>query len=406
LCFENKKEEKKKIMRYILIILIFFTIVPVYSQQSKSMNKIQLLISEVQKKYAPDKRTARFDISYEALKQKKLILSGETNLLKAKISLLNELKKNGYNVQDKISVLPDKKLGENIFGVIKISVATMRTKPKEAAEMASQALLGCSIKILKKMKGWVLIQTPDKYIAWMELSGYQPMNKAQVDEWRSSKKIIITKEYGFVFSKPDINSDHVSDLVAGDILKKLSNEGEFVKVEFPDKRKGYVLNNICKNFKSWLKSRNPNEKNIIKTAYRFMGIPYLWGGTSAKAMDCSGYTRTVFFLNGIYLPRDASQQVNIGRPVDTQNGFSNLKPGDLLFFGKKATEKTKEKITHVGIYIGNYEFINEAGRVKIDSFNKKAKNFSRYRLHQFIRAKRILTSIGKNGVELLKDVQY
>ena len=393
-------------MRYILVLLIFFTIVPIYSQQSKSMNKIQQLISEVQKKYAPDKRTARFNISYEALNQKKIILTGETNLLKAKISLLNELNKNGYNVQDKISVLPDKNLGENIFGVIKISVATMRTKPKEAAELTSQVLLGCSIKIFKKMKGWALIQTPDKYIAWMELSGYQPMNKAQVDEWRSSKKIIITKEYGFVFSKPDINSNHVSDLVVGVILKKLSNEGEFVKVEFPDKRKGYVLNNICENFKSWLKSRNPNEDNIIKTAYRFMGIPYLWGGTSAKAMDCSGYTRTVFFLNGIYLPRDASQQVNIGIPIDTKNGFSNLKPGDLLFFGKKATAKTKEKITHVGIYIGNDEFINEAGRVKIDSFNKNAKNFSRYRLNQFIRAKRILTSIGKNGVELLKNVQY
>ena len=393
-------------MRYILVLLIFFTIVPIYSQQSKSMNKIQQLISEVQKKYAPDKRTARFNISYEALNQKKIILTGETNLLKAKISLLNELNKNGYNVQDKISVLPDKNLGENIFGVIKISVATMRTKPKEAAELTSQVLLGCSIKIFKKMKGWALIQTPDKYIAWMELSGYQPMNKAQVDEWRSSKKIIITKEYGFVYSKPDLNSNHVSDLVVGDILKKLSNEGEFVKVEFPDKRKGYVLNNICENFKSWLKSRNPNEDNIIKTAYRFMGIPYLWGGTSAKAMDCSGYTRTVFFLNGIYLPRDASQQVNIGIPIDTKNGFSNLKPGDLLFFGKKATAKTKEKITHVGIYIGNDEFINEAGRVKIDSFNKNAKNFSRYRLNQFIRAKRILTSIGKNGVELLKNVQY
>ncbi len=393
-------------MRYILIILMLFTIVPIYAQQSQSMNKIQQLISEVQKKYAPDKRTARFDISYEGLSQKKIVLTGETNLLKAKTSLLNELKKNGYNVHDKISVLPEKNLGENIYGVIKISVATMRTKPKEAAELTSQALLGCSIKILKKMNGWALIQTPDKYIAWMELSGYQPMNKAQVDEWRSSNKIIITKEYGSVFTKPDINSNPVSDLVAGDILKKLSNEGEFVRVEFPDKRSGYVLNSICKNFKSWLKNRNPNEVNIVETAYRFMGIPYLWGGTSAKAMDCSGYTRTVFFLNGIYLPRDASQQVNIGMPIDTKNGFSNLRPGDLLFFGKKATEKTKEKITHVGIFIGNDEFINEAGRVKIDSFDKNAKNFSRYRLNQFVRAKRILTSIGKNGVELLKDVQY
>jgi hypothetical protein len=370
------------------------------------MDKVQLIVNEVQQKYAPDKRTALFDVSYQTKNQNEIILNGETNLPEAKAMLLNKLKQNGYSIKDEISLLPSKDLGENIYGIIDISVSTMRTKPKEAAELASQALLGCTMKILKKMRGWALVQTPDKYIAWMEFSGFQPMNKEQVDQWNNSKKVIITKEYGFVYTQPDIKSLRVSDLVAGDLLKNLGDEGKYIKVEFPDKRSGYVLNEICEDYKTWLKSREPNEENILKTADRFMGTPYLWGGTSTKAMDCSGFTRTVFFLNGIYLPRDASQQVHVGIQIDTQNGFSNLKPGDLLFFGKKATEDSKEKITHVGIYIGNDQFINEAGRVKIDSFNKNDKNFSRYRLNQFVRAKRILTSLGKNGVELLKDIQY
>ncbi len=393
-------------MRYLSILLIIFIIIPIYSQQSKSMDKVQLIVNEVQQKYAPDKRTALFDVSYQTKNQNEIILNGETNLPEAKAMLLNKLKQNGYSIKDEISLLPSKDLGENIYGIIDISVSTMRTKPKEAAELASQALLGCTMKILKKMRGWALVQTPDKYIAWMEFSGFQPMNKEQVDQWNNSKKVIITKEYGFVYTQPDIKSLRVSDLVAGDLLKNLGDEGKYIKVEFPDKRSGYVLNEICEDYKTWLKSREPNEENILKTADRFMGTPYLWGGTSTKAMDCSGFTRTVFFLNGIYLPRDASQQVHVGIQIDTQNGFSNLKPGDLLFFGKKATEDSKEKITHVGIYIGNDQFINEAGRVKIDSFNKNDKNFSRYRLNQFVRAKRILTSLGKNGVELLKDIQY
>ena len=393
-------------MRYLSILLIIFIITPIYSQQSKSMDKVQQIINEVQQKYAPDKRTALFDVSYQTKNQNEIILNGETNLPEAKTMLLNELKQNGYSIKDEISILPAKDLDENTYGIINISVATMRTKPKEAAELTSQVLLGCTVKILKKMRGWALIQTPDKYIAWMEFSGYQPMNKEQINQWNNSKKVIITKEYGFVYTQPDIKSLRVSDLVAGDLLKNLGKEGDFTKVEFPDKRSGYVLNEICEDYKTWLNSRDPNEENILKTADRFMGIPYLWGGTSAKAMDCSGFTRTVFFLNGVYLPRDASQQVHVGVPIDTQNGFSNLKPGDLLFFGKKATENSKEKITHVGIYIGNDQFINEAGKVKIDSFNKNDKNFSRYRLNQFVRAKRILTSLGKNGVELLKDIQY
>ncbi len=393
-------------MRYFSILIFIILITPIYSQQNKSMDNVQQTIDKVQQKYAPDKRTALFNINFEKANQKNIIINGETNLLNAKNSLINDLKNEGYNIQDEISLLPSEELGENIYGIIDLSVATMRTKPKEAAELASQALLGCTVKILKKSKGWTLIQSPDKYIAWMESSEYQSMNKMQVDQWNNSKKIIITKEYGFVYTKPDVKSLRVSDLVAGDLLKILENEGNFIKVEFPDKRVGFVVNDICEDYKSWLNSRDPNEENILKTADRFMGVPYLWGGTSTKAMDCSGFTRTVFFLNGIYLPRDASQQVHVGIPVDTQNGFSNLKPGDLLFFGKKASENTKEKITHVGIYIGNEQFINEAGRVKIDSFNKNDKNFSRYRLNQFVRAKRILTSIGKNGVELLKNIKY
>jgi len=393
-------------MRYFSILIFIILITPIYSQQNKSMDNVQQIINKVQQKFAPDKRTALFDITYETVNQKNIILNGETNLLNAKTSLINDLKNEGYNIQDEISLLPSEELGENIYGIIDISVATMRTKPKEAAELTSQTLLGCMIKILKKKRGWALVQTPDKYIAWMEFSGFQPMNKDQVDQWNNSKKIIITKEYGFVYTKPDDKSLRVSDLVAGDLLKNLGDDGNFIKVEFPDKRVGFVLNDICEDYKSWLNSRDPNEENILKTADRFMGVPYLWGGTSTKAMDCSGFTRTVFFLNGIYLPRDASQQVHVGIPIDTQNGFSNLKPGDLLFFGKKATDTTKEKITHVGIYIGNDQFINEAGRVKIDSFNKNDKNFSRYRLNQFVRAKRILTSIGKNGVELLKNIKY
>ena len=137
-----------------------------------------------------------------------------------------------------------------------------------------------------------------------------------------------------------------------------------------------------------------------------MGVPYLWGGTSGKLMDCSGFTRTVFLLNGIYLPRDASQQVNVGNLVDTKDGFSNLKPGDLLFFGRKATPTSKERITHVGIYIGNEEFIHESGMVQINSFDKSKKNYSHFRYTQFVKAKRIINSAGKNGVHLLKNVQY
>ncbi len=392
-------------MRYFLIIISFLLVTPIFSQQKKSMEDIQKIITEVQQKFAPDKRTAVFNINPK-IEGEEVQISGETNSINAKSELINNLEKEGLKVKDEIEILPAKNLGEEIYGVVNLSVATFRVKPDHQAELATQALLGSSIKLLKKSKGWFLAQTPDKYIAWIESGSFTAMNKEQLSEWLSSDKIIFTKDFGFSYSQDNLKSDPVSDLVIGNILKKIETTGDFVKVEYPDKRFAYLSTSSCEDFKSWLNSRQLTAENIIKTAKTFLGIPYLWGGTSAKLMDCSGFTRTTFFLNGVYLPRDASQQANVGIPVDTKNGFENLQPGDLLFFGKQATENSKEKITHVGIYIGNSEFIHEAGMVKINSFDKSAKNFSAYRYAQFVRAKRIIGSVGVNGVEALKSIQY
>jgi cell wall-associated NlpC family hydrolase len=251
-----------------------------------------------------------------------------------------------------------------------------------------------------------LVQTPDGYISWLDDGGFTFMTEAQWNEWKSSPKIIYTKEYGFSYSEANVNSQSVSDLAAGNILKFISDDSDFYLVNYPDGRTAYIKKDEAKNFDDWFSALNPTGKDILKTAYRFMGIPYLWGGTSTKGMDCSGFTKTVYFLNGLILARDASQQVNTGVLVDTKNGWENLEAGDLLFFGRKASGDKKERITHVAIYIGDGDFIHAAGRVKINSFNPSKPNYSDYRKSGFIRAKRILSSVGKNGIEKILDNSF
>jgi len=131
-------------------------------------------------------------------------------------------------------------------------------------------------------------------------------------------------------------------------------------VIIPDGKVAYVPKADAQMYQEWSKQRNPVASNIIATGKQFLGFPYLWGGTSIKGLDCSGFVKTCFLLNGVIIPRDASQQVKAGEEVDLSNILENLQPADLLYFGRKATETTPERITHTGMYIGNGQFIHSA----------------------------------------------
>jgi hypothetical protein len=394
----------KNISLIISVLIILSNII--FSQVNPNMEKAKTIIRETKEKFAPDKRVAVFNIEAEQ-PANKIIIKGETNLPEAKEYLIRTLDGEAIKFEDKIQLLPAKELGDKIYGVINLSVSNIRTNPDHPAELSTQSLLGTPIKVLKEGQwGFYLVQTPDGYFSWLDDDGFQLMNKEQWNEWKSSEKIIYLNEFGWAYEKAEVNSQHISDLVAGNLLKLISEEKEFYQVEFPDKRIGFVHKNESQKFSQWYQSLNPDGEKILQTAYRFMGVPYLWGGTSSKGMDCSGFTKTVYFLNGIILPRDASQQVHTGELIDTKNGWENLQAGDLLFFGTKANGEKRERITHVAIYIGDGDFIHAAGRVRINSFNKAKPYYSESRDNAFIRAKRILTSVGKNGIEKILDNSF
>ena len=344
----------------IIILLITFLSSINYSQSNTQMEKVNSIIKEVKEKFAPDKRVAIYNL--EATESKnKIIIKGETNLPEAKSEFINNMNESDLKFDDQIEMLPSEQLGDKKFGVINLSVANFRSKESHSAELVTQALLGTPVKIYKKGEdGYYLVQTPDGYISWLDDDGVEFMNETDYKTWNNSEKIIYLNEYGFSFSKPDANSNHVSDLVTGNLLSFIGNEGDFYKVNYPDGREAFIKKDEAKLFSDWYTALKPTGETILNIAYRFIGIPYLWGGTSTKGMDCSGFTKTVYFLNGIILSRDASQQVNTGELVDTKDGWQNFQAGDLLFFGRKANDNKKERITHVAIYIGDGDFIHAA----------------------------------------------
>jgi len=120
-------------------------------------------------------------------------------------------------------------------------------------------------------------------------------------------------------------------------------------------------------------------------------------------MDCSGFTKTIYFLNGMVIPRDASQQVHTGKSIDSVQEFDNLEKGDLLFFGRKATDSTAERVVHVGMWIGNNEFIHASNMVRISSMDPDAENFDEWNRNRYLRTKRILKEQDPDLIHLAQN---
>lgn len=383
----------KRIFSGLLWLLLLVSCAETGNKVSKELNMIQQMGDDVGKQFIPDKRVGVFDVDY-TLENKHLTIKGGTTSPEAKNMLLDKLSESGYQIHDSLRLLPDtEKLGEKIYGVVNLSVCNLRIQDDFSSEMVTQGLLGMPIYIIDKTN-WYRIQTPDNYIAWVHRAGITPMTKEEYNAWNSADKIVVTSHYGFTYQKPDDKSQSVSDVVSGNRLKWEGTESNYYKVSYPDGRMAYISRSISQPETTWRKSLVQDASSIIRTAKTLLGVPYLWAGTSAKGVDCSGFVRTVLYLHDIIMPRDASQQAYVGEHIDIDPDFGNLQPGDLIFFGRKATEGRKERVVHVAIYIGDKKFIHSQGDVRINSFDPHDKEYDEYNLNRLLFATRFLNAIG------------
>jgi cell wall-associated NlpC family hydrolase len=356
--------------------------VPQTSTTPPSKPTVYSIIEQVRKKHAPDKRVALFQAELDSNR-----IVGKTNLPAAKKDLLNRLKSNAYNLLDAVKLLPDNDLLENRnCGIANISVLNLRSQPKESAELASQALLGTTLKVLDRERNWYMIQTPDNYIGWSDGSTFARITQNQFDRYQGNKFLMFAKPYGFSYAKADENSQTISDLTWGNLLAVKDTLLDFYEVIYPDGRNAFVLKKEVIGHLEWKQTVTASEQNLVNAAFKMQGLPYLWGGTSWKGVDCSGFTRMIYQSNGILLPRDASQQVWSGVEV----AFDSLQVGDLLFFGEKATTEKSERVVHVGMWLGNKEFIHSSGMVKISSFDECMPRYDAHNAGRYLRARRIL----------------
>jgi cell wall-associated NlpC family hydrolase len=382
------KKRKLFISVLIAIVLIGFCSLGFAQEQVSISDTVIKIIKQVQQKYRPDKRISRFEVTPK-FNRSNIVLKGETLSPEGKSELIARLHtETSYQVEDSLLVLPDPALGGNVYGIVRISVAQLRRHPDEIEEIVDQATMGSEAQVLKiAHRYWVYCQLDDEYLGWMTISSLKIGDQNFITQWRKQDKLVVTANYGQIWEKPSTRSlRSVSDVVKGNILIKREMKRKWTTVELPDGRIGYIQSNLVaneQNFKNNLQFKSIDE--FLSKAYAFLGLPYLWGGRTTKGFDCSGFTQTVFKLNGITLPRDANMQVKVGTEIILNDSLTNLKPGDLLFFGRDI-----DHIFHVGIYIGNYQFMQSDGLVRINSFNPEHENYSEYRRKGLRAVRRVL----------------
>ena len=365
------------------------------SCSNSSLEEKLMEIDRISEKWIPDGREGLFDITVDQVNNSTIVLRGETNIPQAKEEVVDYFENSGPALIDSIRILPDTISNERFFGFVTISVANLRKQPDHASELVSQAIMGTPVIVLKSQDSWLLVQTPDKYISWTEESSIKLMNRAERNVWSHSDRVIYLKSSGFIYSSA-VGSGIIGDIVAGSLIRNTGKENGYTKVLIPDGREGFVRDKEIADFNLWKSGLNHSGDQVSSVACTFMGFPYLWGGSSTKAVDCSGFVQSVYFMNGIILSRDASLQAGHGSELDISNGFDKLIKGDLLFFGWKNDKGAH--VTHVAIYLGNAEYIHSSGRVMINSLDSASNIFNSYRKNSWLSARRMLGTDNDNGI--------
>lgn len=242
--------------------------------------------------------------------------------------------------------------------VVAVSVADIRRDPDPTSELVTQALLNTSVSAGAVSGDWTHVTLVD-YTGWIRVDELEePIVKGICE---GSEGICgVPLPYSAVVMVPHapIYSSETGDSVVGKVY--LSTALPFVdlaraarlRVALPGDTEGWLPREALAIRPQAQLFPRQDAQVVTAHALSFLGRPYLWGGTSWRGLDCSGFVQLCQRMGGAILPRDADQQYDA---LSVSVPREQMREGDLLFFGRQS-------ITHVGLALTKYEYIHAEGQ--------------------------------------------
>lgn len=312
--------------------------------------KVELALAQIFQQV--DKRFFYLNLS-PILKNKKICLKGYVHFPQMKSAISKYFKKyfENHSIDTKgIQVLTE--LKPLRFAQVNVRTATVYREPSENSEVDTQEMYGRYLRLFYDNDDWSFSQGVDGYLGWINSKCVIEKTPDDYLRWLNGLRCI--------FRVP-ITINGV-DFPAG---------AEFAY----DRRRGILLpdNKHIQVPEDHITILEPKKRlkaeQLIKSANVFKGTKYLWGGKTDWGIDCSGFMQLIYHLNGIAIPRDANQQVNIGYGIGHFADHRDLLPGDLIFF-----MNDNAKVYHVGMSLGGKKFIHSYGKKGVSVCNFPVQN--------------------------------
>lgn len=262
------------------------------------------------------------------------------------------------------------------YGICLYMSVPMRAENSHTSEMVSQLLFGETYQVLKNSDEWVKVCTSDcQYEGWISLKQHSDLSEKAFLQYKESPKYFV-KEL-FLYIRESISNISFPIFIGSQF--PLPENGCFTladkhfHVELP------TSTNVIQH-----PSLDRKQEELLSFALKYANAPYLWGGRTPAGIDCSGFVQIVFKSLGIQLPRDASQQVNLGEIVYF---VEEAQIGDVAFF-----ENEEGHIIHTGIICGRHQILHASGHVQINAIDETGiyhQELGKY-THQLRIIKRIL----------------